>query len=204
LILVLPPTFEFSELEAATPHLLNALHKNLVAAGYRAALLDRSNHDLVWQQEVDAVGGIVDPVSREPRQAAFDLAIRTLVARVSRETGATMVLRPRLVLREAQMSGTKASWDGQTRWIPATGIGGGTAHFSGSTSAVSVQLVGFQSSGQFAFLAYGGVSLPFRTNFNTRASEFRNDLFSSPTEVMEGTAIALRPLLDQTVRKPAQ
>jgi hypothetical protein len=176
----------------------------LVAAGYRAVLLDRNNHDLIWRQEAEAVGGIVDPASGELRQAAFDLAMRTLVARVSRETGAAMVLRPRLVLREARMSGTKASWDGQTRWIPVTGIGGGTANFAGSTSALSVQLAGFQSSGQLAFLAYGGVTLPFLTNFNSRTSEFRHDLFASPTEVIEGTVIALRPLLGQTVQPLAR
>jgi hypothetical protein len=75
LVIILPPKVDDPALAAGGPMLLNQLHRQLVAAGYKAALLDEANHDLLWRQEVEAVDGIYDAVSGRLRTEPYGKAL---------------------------------------------------------------------------------------------------------------------------------
>ncbi len=157
--------------------------------------MEKSNYETLWAQEVDAVGGIFDPVTgklKPPQQAA---ALASLAQRLARETSATLVVLPKLVTRKAELHGTKAEWDGRLELIPTRGLFGGSSQHRGSTTAVSVQLIAMASSGSFAFSSFGGIALPYTVNFVTEKPELRKDIFEAQTDVAKGARIALTPLI---------
>jgi hypothetical protein len=194
LIVLLPPEAEADELQAGLPLLLDALHRTLSSGGYRVALLDAANFATLWAQEAQAAGGLFDPVTGARRVEAHARAITTLSARVAGETGARLVIKPWLVLRTAELSGTKAVWDGQQRLVPARHQAGASAWYRGTTTALSVDLLALQASGALAFRSFGGASLPFVVNAARERLEVRENLFSTPDELHDGVSIALRPL----------
>jgi hypothetical protein len=191
LIVLLPAEIEVEDLQPGAAMMMNALHQRLTAAGYRVVALDRASHDTIWSQEVQEVGGIFDPGTGAVRQRELNMAMGHLVQRVCAETQGTMIIRPRMVLRQAELSGMSASWDGQQRRVPV--FGGDTTSYKGSTFGLSVALDGFASNGEMVMRTYGGALLPYRVNINSGKSEVRADLFANDTEVSEGVAIALVP-----------
>lgn len=195
LIVLLPARAETEDMRPGATMLMNALHRHLNAAGYKVVALDQASHDAIWSQEVEAVGGIYDPNSGAVRQREVAQAIGHLVQRVSAETGASLVIMPRLQLREAEISGMSALWDGQQRRVPTFGTGAGTFTQSGSTLGLSVSLQMLATSGETVVSSFGGALLPYRVNARTAKNEVRADLFANDSEIAEGTAIALAPLL---------
>ena len=194
LVLLLPPSTEATELDSGIPALLQALHLELTAAGFRTALLEKANYEVVWAQEVEAVGGVFDSRTGSPKPAERALATIALAKRLAQETSASLVITPRLVLRIAELSGTKASWDGRLTQIPTRGTFGGSSSSSGTTTAVSVQLTALANDGALAFTTFGGVTLPFAINFVTERPELRENIFSDKTDLAKAAEIALRPL----------
>lgn len=193
LIVLLPPQVEAPDLKPGAAMLVNALHQKLAAAGYKVVALDQGSHDAIWAQEVQEVGGIFDPATGVLRQREFHLAMGHLVQRVCAETQAAMVMRPSLVLREAELAGMSAAWDGQQRRVPEIGGGGGTLSHRGSTLGLSVGLDMFADSGELVMHTFGGALLPYRLNVNSGQNEVRADLFANDAEVADGVAIALAP-----------
>ncbi|WP_395402006.1 hypothetical protein ACHMW6_28495 [Pseudoduganella sp. UC29_106] len=195
LIVLLPAEVEAAELESGIAILMNALHQRLLASGYKVVKLDQDSHDAIWSQEVKDVGGIYDPNTGALRRHELMLVLGHLVQRVSAETSAAMVIRPRLVLRSADISGASAAWDGQQRRVPVYGAGGDTVRGNGSTLGLSVGLDIFASSGEMVMRTHGGALLPYRANVKSGKNEVRSDLFENESEVADGVAIALAPLL---------
>jgi len=195
LIVLLPPGVEAEDLRAGATILMNALHQRLTAAGYRVVALDKGSHDAIWAQEVEAVGGIYDPSNGAVRPREIIQAVGHLVQRVTSETGGAMVIVPRLQLREAEVSGMSALWDGQQRRVPTFGTGGDTLSHSGSTLGLSVGLEMYATSGEKVMSTYGGALLPYRVNARSAKNEVRADLFADESEVADGVVIALAPFL---------
>lgn len=195
LIVLLPVGAETEDLQPGAAILTKALHQRMNAAGYRVVALDQGSHDAIWTQEIEAVGGIYDPKSGAVRRHAVIEAVGHLVQRVTSETGAAMVIMPRLRLREAEVSGMSALWDGQQRRVPTFGTGAGTLTQSGSTLGLSVGLEVFAANGEKVMETFGGALLPYRVNARTAKNEVRPDLFADESEVAEGAAIALAPFL---------
>lgn len=191
LIVLLPPEIEAKDLQPGAAMLMNILHQKLVAAGYRVAALDQGSHDAIWTQEVQEVGGIYDPGTGAVRQRELNLAMGHFVQRVCSETQAAMVLRPRLVLRQAELSGMSAAWDGQQRRVPV--FGADTVSHKGSTIGLSVSLDAFTASGELVMRTFGGALLPYRVNANSGQNEVRADLFANDVELADGVSIALAP-----------
>jgi len=195
LIVLLPAGAETEDLQPGAAVLMKALHQRLNAAGYKVVALDQGSHDAIWTQEIEAVGGIYDPKNGAVRPHALMEAVGHLVQRVTSETGAEMVIMPRLLLREAEVSGMSALWDGQQRRVPTFGTGAGTLTQSGSTLGLSVGLEMFATSGEKVMETFGGALLPYRVNARAARNEVRPDLFADESEVAEGAAIALAPFL---------
>jgi hypothetical protein len=194
LILLLPPSTEAPELDAGVATLLQALHSELAAAGFRTALLDKANYETIWAQEVEAVGGIYDSRTGSLKPVERALAIAALTKRLAQETSASLVITPRLVLRKAELSGTKASWDGRLVLVPTRGTFGGSSSSTGTTTAVSVQLLALARDGTLAFNTFGGVTLPYAINFVSERPELREKIFSDKNDLAKAAEIALGPL----------
>jgi hypothetical protein len=193
-VIILPPKTDDRALAPGGPILLNQLHRQLVAAGYNAALLDEANHDLLWRQEVEAVGGIYDAVTGQLRTERYGKALSALAQRIAADTRCSLILRPRLITRSAKMSGFKAEWDGQARQQPVSGAFAGEVRFDGRTVALSVELMALTPDGAVAFRTLGGTSLAYRKDMSRGRVEIRQDLFASEQETAEGVQLALRPL----------
>jgi hypothetical protein len=194
LVLLLPPIAETVELEPGIPILLKALHVELSSAGYRTALLDKKNFEVLWSQEVEAVGGVFDTRTGAPKLRERAAAVAALAVRLAKETSAAVVIYPGLITRTAEIHSTKAEWDGRLESIPTRGTFGGNSHHSGNTPAISVQLTTVSASGNIAFMTFGGVALPYVVNFVSEKPELRKDLFESEKDVYAGVRIALSPL----------
>lgn len=195
LIVLLPAEVEVADLQPGAAILMSALHQRLTAAGYKVVALDKSSHDAIWTQEVDAVGGLYDTKTGALRPREMALALGRLVQRVSMETHAAMVMRPQLELRRADVAGMSAAWDGQQRRLAVVGTGGDMVRHDGITWGLSVGLDIFASNGELVMQTHGGALLPYRFNIQTGKSEVRPDLFANARDVADGVAIALSPFI---------
>jgi hypothetical protein len=195
LILFLPASFEARELESGADVVLQAMHEWLARAGYKTALLNKQNYELLWRQEVEAAEHTHGAAAGHSRPDARAVALTTLASRLAHETSAQLILVPQLVLRSAQLSGTKAEWDGRQALIATRGLMYENSISRGSTLALSVHLLALTGTGAVAFRSYGGITLPYKINVLKERMELRNDLYESEQDVSEGARIALEPLL---------
>jgi hypothetical protein len=193
LVMLLPPEKNFADLVPGQAMLTEQLHKQLTAAGYRTALLDKANHDDLWRQEVEAAGGIFDPATGARRNEAYARAMANLAQRVCAEAKCALVAQHQLVLRRAELKGRYATWDGQRREIPLTRITA-DVRFSGSARSLSVMLNVIASNGDSAFRTFGGVTLPMQVDVDEARQKMRTDLFTNDAEIADGVRIALAPL----------
>lgn len=193
LVLLLPPEKNFTDLAPGQDMLTEQLHRQLTAAGYRTALLEKANHEEVWKQEVEAVGGIFDPATGARRGEAYGKAMSSLARRVCGQVKCTLVVQHQLVLRRTELKGRYAEWDGQRREIPLTRITA-DVRFSGSARSLSVMLNVIAANGGSAFRTFGGVTLPMQMDVDEAKQKIRTDLFANDAEIADGVRIALAPL----------
>lgn len=195
LVILLPPKSSSEDVSAGEKFVHEQLHRQLSAAGYRVKGLDAANYSILWNQEVEAAGGIYDAATGALRTDAYRKALSGLAQRIATDTQAALVVSHGLVIRRAQLSGTKAQWDGQSKVQPTSRSAGTDYRFDGATVALSVELLGIAGNGSIAFKTYGGVALPYRADTWDGKNEIRKDMFAKDTETAEGVHIALRPLL---------
>ncbi|SHG48830.1 hypothetical protein [Massilia sp. CF038] len=195
LIILLPAQSGGSQYDAANGFVIGQLQAQLVAAGYRVKGLDAANYDLLWQQEAQAAGGLYDPLTGDLRTEAYFRAMSALAQRIAAATGAALVIKPALVLRDARLLGTTAQWDGQRKMPKAKNLFNDTVRYDGITTAISVEFIAMSGEGELAFKTFGGVTLPHRGDMWDGKQEVRDDLFANDKEIAEGVSIALRPLL---------
>ena len=174
------------------------LHRQLVIAGYKVAILNAANYEKVWGQEVATVGGVYDPVTGALRREAHARAMSSLAKHICDEHKCALVIRQRLVARKASLDGEYAQWDGQQRYISVVQGGVGRRYsFSGSTHGISVELFAIAADGSLALHTFGGASLLYQMNLHETRNEIRSDLFSNDKEIADGVRLALEPLRAQ-------
>jgi hypothetical protein len=201
LIVLIPPP-QSEGLELGERMMGAQLFTQLKKSGYRVATLQRKNFEELWSQEAAAVGGVFDPVSGAIRPQASATAMASLALRVCEEAKCSLLVRQRLVIRNAELDGQKAEWDGVRQSIPTTNVNNSEDHrFSGSTPALSVELLAITSKGEFAFRSYGGATLPYETNFRESKTQLRKNIFKSDKEIAEGVRVALLPLISGGLNK---
>jgi hypothetical protein len=193
LVMLLPPEKSFTDLVPGQAMLTEQLHRQLVAAGYRTALLEQANHDHLWRQEVEAVGGIFDPATGARRNEAYARATASLAKRVCEQAKCSLVIQHQLVLRGAELRGRYAEWDGQRREIPLTRTTM-DVRFKGGARALSVGVNAITGDGAAAFRTFGGVTLPMQVDVDEAKQKMRTDLFNNDAEIADGVRIALAPL----------
>jgi len=195
LLVLLPARSSASDVAGGEEFVLQQIHRQLTGAGYKVVALGAANYAVVWDQEVNAVGGVYDTRTGALRTAAYAQALSALAKRVASETHGALVISHGLVIRQAKLLGTNAEWDGQRRLPPTTKTYGSEYQFHGTTSALSVELLAIADDGTVAFKTLGGTSLPYRADTLAGQYEIRPDLFATDSETAEGVRIALRPLL---------
>jgi hypothetical protein len=179
--------------------LVAQLGVQLTQLGYKPARLERQNYQLIWAQEVAAVGGVYDSSTGKLRKEEYALAQARLAVRICRETGAAMVLQAGLTVRPANLQRDRAIWDGQARILSFQNpVDRWEYDYRGGTKAVSVELRARSSSGTPMFLSYGGVSVLYAFDTKAGRAKVRKDLFSDPQEMASGVREALRPLSSPT------
>ena len=194
-VVILPivgPEHEFAKGELMA---LGQLRTQLQAAGYRIAALDKANYELIWRQEVEAVGGIYDAATGAQRPGQHAQAMSSLARRVCQEANCALLLRYQLVVRRAELDGKTADWDGQRRPILISGAAGQEYRSSGTTDAVSLELLAMSADGSVAFKSYAGASLPYRNNAFKEKLELRDDLFQNDAEIADAVRLALAPVV---------
>jgi hypothetical protein len=199
LVVLLPPKMSSEEMGAGEVYVAEQLHRQLNAAGYQVKALDPANYALLWDQEVKIVGGIYDARTGELRTGAYGQALGALAQRIATDTGAALIISHGLTLRQAQLSGARAQWDGQNRPQPTSKGFGSDYRFDGDTIGISVELLGIAGDGSIAFKTHGGTSLPYRADVWNGKNSVRTDLFDKDEETAQGVRIALQPVL---MRRP--
>jgi len=190
-----PPT----DLAAGDQLVLKQLQAQLGAAGFRVVTADAARFDADWSREVQAVGGLYDPVTGALRTGAYGRVLSRLAQRVAQDTHAVAVIDHRLMTRRAQSSGSDVEWDGQRRTQTTVRAYGSTYRFDGTTTALSVQLLVLSADGELLLKSYGGSALPYVADVREGRYLQRPDLFASDAETADGVRLALRPLLQPPV-----
>lgn len=195
LVVLLPSKGGVPEMSAGEQFVVDQLHRQLSAAGYRVKALDAANYSVLWEQEVRIVGGIYDAGTGALRTRAYGQALGALAQRIAADTGAALIVSHKLLLRPAPLSGMRAMWDGQNRAQPTAKAHGDDYRFNGDTIGLSVELLGIAGDGSVAFKTYGGTSLPYRADVWDGKNQVRTDLFDKDEETAQGVGIALQPVL---------
>lgn len=200
LVLLLVEKAESAPLDRAGTMLEAQLKRQLAAAGYRTATVDAADYQAVEDSEAAALGehpkGKLIPASGVAK--AHALARLAQIART--ESHCDMLIRARIVLRKARLDAQYAEWDGRRRGVLFEGVPDLgrrrviSAGLSGTTNALSVELVAFDGNGARDFITHGGVVLPLIWNLERKSSSVRTDLFQDDTDVADGLQVALAPM----------
>lgn len=193
-VIILPPTAKYRDFQPGLDLVEDELEKQVLAAGYEPQLVVRSDFDLVWREEVDAVGGVYDATTGALRAAKYEQATAAMVRRIATELKGQLLLVPQLVLRTAKLDGGNVEWDGRTFTVPITKSDRRVTKFSGNIPGLSLQISAFDVGGGLQFGSHGALLFPYRHNMEEVVNEVRPDMFSHRDEIVEGVAIALMPL----------
>lgn len=182
------------------------LPAQLAKAGYRTAVLGDDDFRAL---EAKVAGSAAESALGRLQNSTEATRWRTLpvLARIAKDNSqCDMVIRARLVWRDTTFDTLAAEWDGQRRGVALEGIGdvknprtGANGHIvrawmTGSTKAVSVELVAFDGSGRPSFTTFGGALVPWVWNMATDKARLRDDAFANEGDVADGVRIALEPM----------
>jgi len=191
-IIILPPQTANREFALTTDPLRKKIYHALEDAGYHPLALDDANYAELWHNEVADAGGIYDAATGQFRPDAYALALSHLAKWIGTHQDCALILSPTLVLKTADFVGNRASWDGVIKAQPESTVVG--SHYGGTTRGLSVKLVALNPQGEWQFTAYGGLMLPYETNYDKNTMTLRDNLLADPEETADGVRAALMPL----------
>jgi hypothetical protein len=201
-LVVILPAPRVEGLEKGSAIVEAQLEFQLRAAGYRATVLGHDDYEQLWSEHAAAVGGVFDSVSGTARPQAYSAALSSLARTLGKERKCDLVIQQRFVTRTAQLEGTQAEWDSVRQPIRFSHADPSDYRMSGTTGALSLEVLALASNGSFAFRRTAGVTLLFETNMRETKSERRADLFPDHTEVANAVTIVLEPLLKTSAPSP--
>ena len=193
-IVILPLQSPYAEFDSGKEPVVTQLYGSLIKAGYKPVVLQKENYQRIWAEETEAVGGLYDTKTGGYRKAAFEHALSMLARRIAIDTDCSLVLAPSFAIKTVKDSGEKASWDGVSRRLMLQGSTD-SRRWSGTSKAISLELIAVNAAGQFQFKTYGGLVIPYVVDLYESKSVIRTDMFSRPEEITEGVNLALLPIL---------
>lgn len=181
------------------------LESQLAKAGFRVAVLDDADFKAL---EAKVSGSAAEAALGRIQNSTEATRWRTypVLARIAKDNSqCDMVVRARLVWRDASFDALVVDWDSQRRGVALEGAddvknrSGGNAHIGrawmeGGTKAVSVELDAFDGTGNPAFTTFGGALVPWVWNMATRKARLRDDAFQGAGDIGDGVRLALEPL----------
>jgi len=198
---VMPP-----ELRSASPAVWNELAAYLQDQGKQLKTVNATVARQLWLESIRKVRA-----GEKGARAGFGDAAAVFVGELARHAGFDAVISPSLFLREAEISGRQAHWDGVARAVEfdAHSLEAGTvtpnASFEGRAPAVSLHVVVLDPDGATIQERLQGLELLVRVRVRAprpdlppdRLVEFvpRTDLFSDREALRSAIAEALAPFL---------
>jgi hypothetical protein len=202
-LVVILPAPRVETLEKGSALAEAQLDAQLTAAGYRVAVLGEHDYQELWSEHASAAGGVFDSVSGTARPQAYSAALSSLARTICDQRKCDLVIHQRLVPRVAKLDGSEAEWDSVRRPIHLTHTSLDTDYrMSGTTAALSLELLALARDGSFAFRRTVGVTLLFETNVKETRNDRRADLFPDHVEVANAVTVALEPLLKGNAPSP--
>ncbi len=194
--------------------LLAQLKSQLTSAGYRTAVLDYSDYELLEADEAVASGERDDNGKLVVGLLARQRALARLAKIAAESSQCDLVIRGRFVYRRAPIiDSVFAQWDGGRHGIKfedanviedPEGRHVVFERMSGMVTALSVELVAYDASGKLAFTTHGAVIVPYVTNVNKASTRWLDNMFSTDSDVADGLRIALAPLRGLTTPDNSQ
>lgn len=153
----------------------------------------------LWSEITDSIGGIYSKKTGKMMQNRYYFALKELVKRANHNKKYSMTLFPSLVIRNAELKGKLARWDGVKRNIVAEWFYLMDMDWSGGSLGLSLQVIAFDSEEKWISTSYGGLVLPLRTVEKKGApvSEVRQDMFEEADNIESGVRVALLPVVDR-------
>lgn len=194
LIVLLPPIATYPEFSIGEEPVNSLVNQQLVDAGYKTLTYPRNELVSFWHNETAALGNRLDPQLGQHIDGLNEHLTAKLVRIIAKEHPNALILSQRIVARKAQLKGASAIWDGRKAIPPAAGTSGQSGQWSGSASALSIEITALDSTGKEQFKTFGGLLLPYRANVMTENMTMREGLFQKQSEFEAGVEIALTPL----------
>jgi hypothetical protein len=208
-LLILPlnvPAVMAPELEAARPVVWEELEIYLRAQGKELRTVSFATARQLW---LGAVRRVRDAEKGVKTKTGFDDAARALVLELARHAEFEAVIVPSLFVREAQISGASARWDGVERPLefeirgPGAGSAAAPPAVEGLAPAASLHAVVLDAQGNKLQEELRGLDLlvAVRVSESSSTSErkfelaTRADPLANRAHVRESIALALEPFL---------
>lgn len=203
-VFVMPVAEQYTEFEGGGEVVSAEIGRQLQDGGWQPVTMEQSKYTKVWSSIVRRIGGMYSPQTGKIDRLKFKFAAMELVRSVSDASTYDAFLFPSLVIRDAELKGKRATWDGVSR---AKVTRGSTApmSWSGTTKGLSLEIIALDAESNWLFTSYGGLALPFYSDLRDNPkNEVRDDIFDRPYDIQSGVTVALYPILDREMKNRSQ
>ncbi len=190
-VVVLPTAHDFPTVPQELPIIQDALFSELKALKFSPVKITLNSNSK--PEGVDRLFMVPNQAGKDIRshKQAFLLGIKEQVT-------FDIALIPAVVSRKAKLSGQMAIWDHVKQRLEIIGFGSGSnREWSGSTTALSLEIDAYDSAGNWIFTSYGGISNPYVINTKEDERQLKEHLFESEKDkelLKDGVEVALEPL----------
>merc|ERR1711916_132514 len=109
------------------------------------------------------VGGIYSSETGRIDSDKYAAAMYQLITIINKNETYAAVIQPELVIRNADLTGKHAKWDGVLVKTIDKGARARDVSWSGGTRGISLRVSAYDYSPKWLFTSYGGLALPWAT-----------------------------------------
>lgn len=166
----------------------------LVSKGFRVGIVGPEDYMLAVRAELQQLHRATQQPSPAMLAQAEGRALATVSKVAAEVSGSRLLVRTRLLTRQAELWQSHARWDGVTRRIVFVDAKQGETpqNIEGTGTGVSVEVVAMGPEGRLLIKSYGGIALPFSASRYGPPVPAR--ILFTREHLLEGVAIALAPL----------
>lgn len=184
----------------------NQLLKQLANTNNKTKIVSDIVYKQLWESFEAELGGLYSSQTGEFDFKKYMLYLSYISRSVCAADKSDYVLFPSFVIKKAELKYDRARWDGVSYRVPVKGdivtrSGDRRAfNFSGTTSALSLELMLFDKNGDWFATTYGAIGLPYyyyiqNVRDKDQSIEFNDKVFSKKG-VRSGVKSSVLPLID--------
>lgn len=194
-ILLLPVSSVHDELLVGADIITQVLEKQLKSADFDVYYLPESQIKTFEVIALEQSGSLYDPKIKKFVPLDKSKYNYHLIGQISQQYDFDAILMPQLWLRKTRMNLDEAQWDGVSRDIEFINKPEMTYKLPKSAQGLSLRLSAFSRRGGKIDSSYGGLSLPYRIDYQDGKAGFdlKKEFYSS-NEVKEAVKIVLNQL----------